>query len=142
MTFVMIAFAAFSFSSCKSDDEEVPLESYIKGSWHSYKGVAKVAGKSETVDISKSGTYYFAYAEMDFHDGGQAIYHGYDLDSNGVPKWVVENVSYVTEGNTVTVTSPGGESISMVFDSKRNLCYQTTVTIGGTPIAVSIYMKK
>lgn len=142
MTFVMIAFAAFSFSSCKSDDEEVPLESYIKGSWHSYKGVAKVAGESETVDISKSGTYYFAYAEMDFHDGGQAIYRGYDLDSNGVPKWVVENVSYRTEGNTVTVTSPGGESISMVFDSKRNLCYQTTVTIGGTPIAISIYMKK
>ena len=142
MTLLLVATLSVSFSSCKNDDEPVILDDYIIGSWHSFKGVVTASGKSETIDISKTGDYSLAYIEVDFLNGGQAICRGWDMDSNGLVTWVEERCTYSTNNDIVTMTSPEGETVSLVFDNNKTLCYKTITTIYGSAVMMSVYLKK
>lgn len=148
---MLVALMAAVFASCSKDDDnaEVDLNTYIIGSWRSYKGTVYVtggqySGTSQDVEISKTGQLSQSYFEFTFQDGGRVRIGAFVRDENGVMNWEEEDGTYRINGDIVTLTDVDGVSNNTVFDTKgRTLCLQGTGTNeNGIPYKVSIYMKK
>lgn len=149
--FMLMALMIAAFASCSKDDdnEDFNLNTYIVGTWHSYKITVYVqggqySGQSVDAEISKTGQYSESYVELTFKEGGQARMGAYKKNDNGVMNWYEENGTYYISGDVVTITDNNGEDDNVVFDTRsKNLCIQGTgVTENGIPYKVTAYLKK
>lgn len=149
--FMLVALISATFASCSKDDDNAvfDLNSYIIGSWHSYKGTIYITGgqyggNSQDVEISKTGQLSQSYFEFTFQNAGRVKMGAYQKDDNGVMNWQEENGTYRINGDIVTLTDADGVSVNVVFNTKdRTLCLQGAGTNeNGIPYKVSIYMKK
>ena len=141
---LLLLISAMSFCACNDDDDKnVVLESYIIGSWHSFKAVVHYNGEAETINISKTGEYSAAYFEFDFKNDGTAIFRGWTQDEHGLSHWGQDNCRYVIRGDEVQVKDSTGEIISMFFSSKDKTLYIRSYSNGnGSQITTYIYFKK
>ena len=149
--FMLVALMAATFASCSKDDDnaDFDLNSYIVGTWHSYKATvyaqgSQYGGQSAEVEISKTGQYSQSYFEFTFQDGGRLRMGAFKKDDNGILHWEEEQDSYVVKGNVVTITDADGIGQDLMFDQKDNtLCLQASgVSNEGIPVKISIYLKK
>lgn len=76
--FLLVAMMATVLVGCSKDDDDdnFDLNSYIIGSWHSFKGTVYVTGGqysgiSQDVEISKTGQFSQSYVVLTFQDGGR-----------------------------------------------------------------------
>lgn len=149
--FLLVAMMATVLVGCSKDDDDdnFDLNSYIIGSWHSFKGTVYVTGGqysgiSQDVEISKTGQFSQSYVVLTFQDGGRVRMGTFKNDDNGIMNWYEENGAYHISGDVVTLTESDGTSSAIVFDSKdRTLCLQGVgINDSGIPYKASIYMKK
>lgn len=148
--FMLVALMA-AFASCSKDDDnkDFDLNSYIVGTWHSYKATvyaqgSQYGGQSAEVEISKTGQYSQSYFEFTFQDGGRLRMGAFKKDDNGVMNWYEENGTYHVSGDVVTLTDADGTSLAIVFDTKdKSLCFQGAgINDSGIPYKASIYIRK
>lgn len=91
--FVLLIMMLPVISACSSDDDEsVDWNSYILGTWRSYKGTLYYMGETVTVSIDKTGPYSSAYWEMTFKQNGD-MKIGYWKPEN-YTTWKEENTYY------------------------------------------------
>ena len=149
--FMLVALMAATFASCSKDDDnaDFDLNSYIVGTWHSYKAVGYVQGgpyygQSYELQIEKTGQWAEAYIECNFFEGNKVIENVFKKDENGVLHWEEEQDVYVVKGNVVTITDVEGISEELMFDTKdKTLCFQAVATNDeGIPVKLSVYLKK
>jgi hypothetical protein len=142
-TLLLVIFAAMSFSSCSDDDEDVVLESYIIGNWHSYKAVSYNQGESKTLNISKDGDWSSMYFEFDFENDGTAIFRSWVQDEYGLSHWIQSKCSFAVRGDEVRVKDSEGGIISLFFDSgEKSLYIRTSNNNYGTEITTYLYFRK
>ena len=147
--FLLVAMMATVLVGCsKDDDANFDLNSYIIGSWHSYKGSVFImggqyAGTSNTVTVEKTGQYSDWYYEIKFLDANRATFSAYKQDENGVSNWEQEEITYSINGSAVRLKDSDGETIDLIFDEKDNsLCLQVSITKDDVPYKVAIYLRK
>ncbi|MBP5374731.1 MAG: lipocalin family protein [Bacteroidaceae bacterium] len=149
--FMLVALMAATFASCSKDDDDAnfDLNSYIIGTWHSYKATIYIqggpySGKSADIEVNKTGQYSQSYVEFTFKDGGQMRMGAFQKDDNGIINWTEENGTYYISGDIITLRDNDGETVNIVFDPKnKDLCIQGTgVDSEGTPYKTTAYLKK
>lgn len=130
--------------SCGGDDDEIiSLETYIIGTWRSYKAVVKANGKSQTVDINKTGENSSLYYECEAKSGGTAILRGWIADTNGILKWTEVPCTYLIKGDVVTLIESSGEMTDLVFESSsKNMVLMMSSSYNGIPFTANIYFQK
>ena len=132
-------------TSCGGDDDDeiLSLESYIIGTWHSYKAVVKANGNSQTVSINKTGENSTSYYECDVKSGGKAVFRAWVADANGILKWAEESCTYRIKGDVFTLIDSSGGEVDLVFESSsRNMVLMSSSSYNGTPYTVNIYFTK
>ena len=129
--------------SCGSDDEEVELNSYIVGTWHSYKAIYNYynyEGEIITQEVTKTGDFSSAYYEMIFKKDGTMTLFYWRLNNSGASSWEQAPGKYIIKGDTVSIYGSFKEVTDFQFDSKtKNLCLQVLLASG---IKLNIYLKK
>lgn len=125
-------------SAC-GDDDEPNLDSYILGTWHSYKAKAYYMGETISMPIDRTGAMSSVYWEMTFRKGGSMTL-GYWI-SETFNTWGEVDCRYSINNDIVTITDSDGKTISMVYKDK-SLCLQATTTYEGDPMKVNVYLKK
>lgn len=127
--------------SCKSDDDDVILEDYIVGTWHSYKMVVFLNGEQQTLNISRDGLYSELYIEGVFKADGTCIEYEWEQDENGQAIWTSENGTYAINGNTLLITTGAIEELS--FDrSSKSLCLRGVIETEYGDATIYVYLKK
>ena len=131
-----------SFVSCSDDDSPVDFESYLLGTWHSFKGIVYYDGDKYAVDINKTGEFSSSYMEFTFKQGGTGIGRVWVQDDNGMTRWIEEGISYHISGNTVNIIDEG-EPLQLTFDEKTNCLYYRMVTkYDFEDTTIYVYFKK
>lgn len=129
--------------SNSDDDDYVSLNSYIVGTWHSFKASGYGNGQNVTIDVTKTGDYSAMYMEVTFENGNSAIMRGWVVDQNGISHWEEEPCSYVINGDMVKIIDSSGTSVDLVFDAKdKTLLLKGVSTTNGVQIYVNIYFAK
>lgn len=144
LTVMIVAMLSVGSVSCGGDDvdETINVNSYIIGTWHSFKATGYAQGESVTLDISKNGEYSSAYLELVFNSDGTVIGSSWQQDSNGVSRWISEKGNYAVKGNMVDIMF-SNETASLIFDtSDRTLCIRGAQNVNGTNITINIYLRK
>ncbi len=142
-TILLVVFAAMSLCACSDDDEDVVLESYIIGNWHTYKAVVHSYGETETLIVNKDGEWSSSYFEFDFKNDGTAIFRSWVQDEYGLSHWVQSNCAFGVRGDEVRVKDSGGNIISLFFDSKEKSLYiRISNHDYGTEITTYLYFRK
>jgi len=131
-------------AACSSDDDPISLNSYIVGTWHSFKGSGYGNGQSADIEITKTGVYSAAYSEVTFESGNKAVMRGWLTDKYGLSHWEQEACTYTINGDIVIVKDSQGETADFVFDAKdRTLLLKgATTNPDGKIIYVTIYYTK
>ena len=147
LTVLMVAMLSVGTISCGSDGSgnvnNVPLNSYIIGSWHSYRGVVYASGNTYNVDIDKTGEMSAAYFEFVFQEGGKVILRGWLTDSNGLSHWIEEMGTYTINNDIVNVTDADGVTVSMVYDPKEStLCIRINGEHNGVYMVINVFLCK
>ncbi len=144
LTIMIVTILSVGFVSCGGDDvdETINVNSYIIGTWRSFKATGYAQGESVTLDISKNGEYSSAYLELVFNSDGTVIGSNWQQDSSGVSRWVSEKGNYIVNGNMVDVTFSDGTA-SLTFDaSDRTLCFRAAQNVNGTNITINLFLRK
>ena len=147
ITLILAVVVNLCFVSCSSSGDgdgqgDISLDSYIIGSWHSFKGTVYANGQSQSVNITKTGEYSSAYYEIVFQNGGQAIFKGWQSDNNGLTKWMEESCRYTIKNDVVTLIDSNGESLGLLFDyGDRTLCIRAVIN-RDTQATVNVYLRK
>lgn len=130
--------------ACSSDDDPISLNSYIVGTWHSFKATGYGNGQNVNIEITKTGDYSAAYSEVTFESGNKAIVRAWVIDKNGLSHWVEDTGTYTINGDMVIVKDSQGETADFVFDAKdRTLVIKgSSTTPEGVLIYVNIYYTK
>lgn len=133
-------------SSCGDDEDELSgssLDSYIIGTWRSYKATVTAYGETETISVSKTGDNSAMYMECEVRKGGSAVYKFWQTDANGMTHWTEEPLQYTVKGDIVTMTDSNGEAADLLFDqSSRDMIIQMNLFQDGTSYAVKLFFKK
>ena len=139
---VMLA-SVLSFTSCSNDDNNngTITTSTLIGKWYSYKATVYAQNKNTTVSINKTGNYSQMYIEMDFKDDSKVIGYSWEVDKNGISKWVSETGHYTINGSAVNVTFDG-ETASLMYEN-NSLCIRIdTKDENNNNITGYVYLKK
>lgn len=108
---LVIIASTFALSACSNDDEPGDLDSYIIGTWRTYKlvgylenggGLIKDGEPIET-DISKNGAHSEVYIEFTFEKNGIVTGGKWETDNNGLSTWFTNTGEYKINGNMVEV---------------------------------------
>ena len=143
VTLLLVIFAAMSFSSCSDDDEDVVLESFIIGKWHSYKVTFYGYGEPETFNISKDGDWSMVYYEFDFQNDGNVIWYMWVSDDNGMSHWVKSKCMYQIIGDEVRIRDSAGGISSLSYNSKeKNLFLRHVSQYNGSQTTLFLYFRK
>lgn len=140
---IALLFSALSFNACSSDDDEVSIDSYLKGKWHSYKAVVSAQNQSVDLEVTKTGQYSQFYYEAVFKDGNKVDMSYYKVDDNTASRWETETGSYSVNGDVITVYDEKG-AIDFFFNPKEKNMYMRVAgeveNIGYT--TVFLYFRK
>jgi hypothetical protein len=140
---IALLFSALSFNACSSDDDEVSIDSYLKGKWHSYKAVVSAQNQSVDLEVTKTGQYSQFYYEAVFKDGNKVDMSYYKVDDNTASRWETETGSYSVNGDVITVYDEEG-AIDFFFNPKEKNMYMRVAgeveNIGYT--TVFLYFRK
>lgn len=127
--------SCFVIISCNSDEEQTPdvnLNSYIIGTWHSYRMTAYGNGQEISVDITQNNEYSVSYAELIFDSHGNVTSSAWMTNPDGTSKWVNEVDSYTIIGNTVEIkenkrddTTESGWNTGMEFQTNTGSSIMT-----------------
>ncbi len=131
--------------ACSSDDDDpVSLESYIVGTWHSFKCSGYGNGQSVDIEITKTGEYSAMYIEATFEKGNKVIVRSWVADKYGYTHWTETTGSYIINGDIVIIKDSNGESADFVFDAKDKTLLQKEMvtTTEGIQVYVNIYYTK
>lgn len=144
LAILLVIFGAVSLCSCgDDDDDDIVLESYIIGKWHSYKYVFHMNGESKTMDISKTGPYSSIYFEYDFKSDNTMIGGYWEQDEFHASHWVHGNCIYSVRGNEVRTKDSGGTIMDLTFNpNDRTLYIRSSQNIQGDQVTSYIYFKK
>lgn len=128
--------------SCGGDDE-VDLDNYLTGKWHSYKAVVSAQNKSIDVNVSKTGKNSQFYYEVVFKSDNKVELSYYEVDDNMASRWKTDTGSYSVNGDVVTVYDENA-SIDFMYNSKDKTMYMRAAgeveDVGYT--TVFLYFKK
>lgn len=139
-TCLILSVLLSAISACSSDDDDpVDLNSYIVGTWRSYKGTVYYLGETSNVQIDKTGAMSMAYFEINFKKDGSLTF-GY-WDPVTPASWEEEPATYSIKGDMVTVIDSEGEKGDFVFKD-RNLYLTQTITQEGYPMTITIQLRK
>ena len=127
--------------SCSSDDDEnVEINSYIVGTWHSYKVTYNYEGEKITQEVTKTGDFSSAYYEIIFKQDGTMTLFYWRLNNSGASSWEQAPGKYLIKGDIVSIYESFKEVTDFQFDSKsKDLCLQVLLSGG---IKLNIYLKK
>ena len=141
---LMVMILPFLVACSSDDDDPVLLESYIIGTWHTYRATGYGNGQSVEIEITKTGEYSAAYEEGTFEKGNKVTIRSWVPDKNGITHWTETPCTYTIKGDIVTIKDPNGESGDLVFDAKEKtlLLKSTTVNSYGIKVYLNIYFKK
>ena len=142
--FLLIGMMMPVWVSCSSDDEEeVDLNSYIVGTWHSYKvtyNYEDYEGETITQEVTKTGDFSSAYYEMIFKQDGTMTLFYWRLNNSGTSSWEQAPGKYIIKGDIVSIYESFKEVTDFQFDSKsKDLCLQVRLS---SSIKLNIYLKK
>jgi hypothetical protein len=130
-------------TSCSNDDEDVDINTYIKGKWYSYK--ASVSDKNGTTDadISKTGKLSLVYYEFLFKEDNIVDFSYYKDDVNKMSKWVTETLQYSIKGDVVTLYDSSG-SMDLFFNENERSLYLRIAgdSSNGDYKTIFIYLRK
>lgn len=174
-TLALLLCSCFAIISCNGDDEQAPdinLNTYIIGTWHSYRMTAYGNGREVSVDITKNNEYSVSYAELTFDTHGNVTQSAWMNNPDGTSKWVSEVGSYTVIGNTVEIqesksegntesgwnngmefqTTPGNygtrasandEVITLMFNQQnKNLYVRFNQMVNGINVTGNLYFRK
>lgn len=122
--------SCFVNTSCNSDDEQtsnVNLNSYIIGTWHSYRMTAYGNGQEMSVDITPNNEYSVSYAELMFDTHGNVTSSAWMTNPDGTSKWVSEVDSYTVIGNTVEINESKSDDTTE-SEWNTSMKFQTNTT--------------
>ena len=143
-TFVLISIISLGligFNSCSDDDDDVNIESYIKGKWCSYKADISANNKTVKLNISRTGEYSVFYYEFEFKDNNKVVVSCYEDVENHNSRWKTETCTYTIKGNVVTVYD--GQNYTDLFVKGKSLYIRSSGyvdDIGYT--TVFVYLRK
>ena len=92
--------------ACSGDDDPVSIDSYLIGTWHTFKATVYGNGQNVDIEITKTGEYSASYSEVTFEKDGKAIMRGWVTDEKGLSHWMEEQYTYTVNGDIVTVKNP------------------------------------
>jgi len=141
---IAMLLAVLSFNACSGDDDsEMPIDSYLKGKWHSYKAVVSAQNQSVELDVTKTNQYSQFYYEAVFKDNNKVDMSYYNVDNNSLSRWTTETDSYSVNGDVVTVYD-STSAIDLMYSPKEKNMYMRIAgnvdRIGWT--TVFIYFRK
>lgn len=109
-------------TSCGSDDEDISIDNYLIGKWHTYKAVVSAQNQSVDLDVTKTNQYSQVYYEAVFMSNYKVVFSYYELDENKVSRWHSETLSYSVKGDVITVYDDEG-AIYFFYNSKDKTMY-------------------
>ncbi len=128
--------------ACSGDDDPVSIDSYLIGTWHTFKATAYGNGQNVDIEITKTGEYSASYSEVTFEKDGNAIMRGWVTDENGLSRWMEESYTYTVNGDIVTVKN-SNETADFLFDGKnKTLLLKGTYTSNNMLLYINLYYKK
>ena len=141
---IAMLLAVLSFNACSgNDDDEMPIDSYLKGKWYSYKAVVSAQNQSVEVDVTKTNQYSQFYYEAVFRDNNQVDMSYYNIENNTSARWATETDSYSVKGDVITVYD-SKNAVDFIYNPKDKNMYMrvagNTDELGWTTIF--IYLKK
>lgn len=111
------------FMSCTKDsDEDVQIESYIKGTWHTYKVTYSFQDQSIDREVTKTNSFSSVYWELTFKDKGIVETSHYEEDSNKISRWKTDTNKYNIKGNIITI-SDNESSADLFFNQSDRTIY-------------------
>lgn len=139
---MLLLLVALSFNACGDDEEEISIDTYLRGKWHTYKAVISAQNQSVDIDVSKTGQYSQLYREVVFKDGNKVDMSCY-IEDNYASRWETETGTYFVKGNVVTIYDEES-SIDFFFDPHEKNMYMRVAgeveSIGYT--TVFLYFRK
>lgn len=129
------------------DDDEVDVinspDSYIIGTWHSFKGEAFYNGQSTIVSIEKTGAYSSSYMEFKFDKGNKMTGWWWSQDQYNLSHWTEGYGTYIIKNNIITITDTEGDSVDLLYNSKdKTLMLRSMSIVNGEYITINIYFEK
>lgn len=109
-------------TSCGSDDEDISIDNYLIGKWHTYKAVVTAQNQSVDLDVTKTNQYSQVYYEAVFMSNYKVVFSYYEVDENKVSRWHSETLSYSVKGDVITVYDDEG-AIYFFYNSKDKTMY-------------------
>ena len=132
--------------ACGSDDKEdivTSPDSFIIGTWHSFKGEVFSNGESTIVMIDKSGAASGAYMEFKFEKGNKVTGWWWAQDSYNLSHWTEGSGTYIIKSNVVTITDVNGDTVDLIYNSNdETLMLRSTPNVNGEYVTTNIYFKK
>lgn len=141
---IAMLLAVISFNSCSSDDNnEIPIDSYLKGKWYSYKAVVSANNQSVEVEVSKTNQYSQFYYEADFRDNNQVDMSYYNVENNTSTRWTTETDSYSIKGDVITIYD-SKDAIDFFYSPKeKNMYMRIAGNVDGVGwTTIFIYFRK
>ena len=133
--------AVLSFTACGSNDEDEIMsspDSYIVGTWRSFKGEVFYNGEKTVLDIDKTGANSGSYMEIKFENGNKVTAWWWAQDNNNISHWTEGTGTYLIKGTVVTITDTNGDTMDLLYDSKdRTLMLRSTPVVDGNLIPAS-----
>ena len=91
----LLVFAMLFTVSCGSDDDDdISIDNYLIGKWHTFKAVVSAQNQSVDLDITKTGTYSQFYFEAVFNTNNKVDMSYYKVDANNASRWETETENY------------------------------------------------
>lgn len=121
MLFMILS--ALSLSSCSNDDDDdILIDSYLKGKWHSYKVMVSAQNITTDLDITKYNQYSQFYYETFFKDNNIVDFSYYNLENNISSRWITETYTYSVKDDVVTIYD-SNDAIDFIYNSKEKNMY-------------------
>ena len=116
--------------ACGSDDKEdivTSPDSFIIGTWHSFKG-----------EVFSNGEM-----EFKFEKGNKVTGWWWAQDSYNLSHWTEGSGTYIIKSNVVTITDVNGDTVDLIYNSNdETLMLRSTPNVNGEYVTTNIYFKK
>lgn len=122
ITLLLLFVTVFAFNGCSSDDDaSAPIDTYLKGKWHSYKAVVSAQNQSVEVDVTQTNQYSQFYYEAYFKDYTVDMSY-YNYENNVSSRWVTETDNYRISGNVITIYD-NQNAIDFIYNPQNRTMY-------------------
>lgn len=138
---LILTLGLVGISSCSDDNDDVNIETYIKGKWCSYKAEISANNKTVNLKVSRTGEYSDFYYEFVFKDNNKVENSYYENVANQNSRWKTETDTYSIKGDVVTIYD--GRNFMDLFVKGKSLYIRTAVNVENIGYAtVFVYLRK